>query len=146
MRIKSNEKRGVKVIEKSVGAIVVGPNGKYLLLNRPDKEGDFWEFPKGHQARGEIEEKTLRRELSEEVGIRNFSYVGKFVGENRYVNSAGNMRIIRLYMIKVQSDKIALSDEHKSYVWMSLGEAIEKLNHDTWRRILKDADKTLKNT
>ena len=41
------------VAERSVGAVVVNPTGLYLLLNRADKNGDFWEFPKGHQAEGE---------------------------------------------------------------------------------------------
>lgn len=131
-------------IEKSVGAVVVSPSRHYLLLNRADKDGDFWEFPKGHQVDGEEDIQTLKRELKEEIGIENFELIKNFVGENNYIsNSSGDTRIILLYLVKLPNDKIIVSGEHKSYVWATLDDALAKLNHNTWRKILINADKRL---
>ena len=128
------------VVEKSVGAIIVNPSGLYLLLNRADKDGDFWEFPKGHQLENENDIKTLKRELKEETGIEKFELIENFVGKNEYVSSStGNTRIIILYLIKVQNDKVIISKEHKGHIWATFDEALTMLNHDTWREILTSA-------
>ena len=102
------------MVEKSVGAIVVNQGGLYLLLNRADKNGDFWEFPKGHQLEDEKDIETLKRELKEETGIEKFELIENFVGKNEYVSSStGNTRIILLYLIKVPNDKIIVSRSTK---------------------------------
>lgn len=132
------------VVEKSVGAVVVNPDGFYLLLNRADKKGDFWEFPKGHQIEGETDIETLRRELNEEIGIEKIELIENFIGKNEYISSStGNTRIILLYLVKLPDDKIIISAEHKGYIWTTLIDALVKLNHDTWREILINADKRL---
>ena len=132
------------IIEKSVGAIVVNPAGLYLLLNRADKNGDLWEFPKGHQLGDENDIETLRRELKEETGIEKFELIENFVGKNEYVSSStGNTRIILLYLIKVPNDKVIISKEHNDHIWVTFDNALTKLNHDTWREILTSAKKRL---
>ena len=132
------------VVEKSVGAVVVNPAGLYLLLNRADKNGDFWEFSKGHQAEGENDIETLKRELKEEIGIEKFELVENFVGKNEYTSSStGNTRIILLYLVKLSNDEIIMSQEHKGYIWATLDDTLTKLNHDTWREILTNANKRL---
>lgn len=132
------------VVEKSVGAVVVNLAGLYLLLNRADKNGDFWEFLKGHQEEGENDIETLRRELKEEIGIEKFELIENFVGKNEYISSStGNTRIILLYLVKLPNNQIIMSQEHKGYLWATLDDALTKLNHDTWREILINADKRL---
>ena len=132
------------VVEKSVGAIVVNTAGLYLLLDRTNKNGDFWEFPKGHQLEDESNIKTLKRELKEETGIEKFELIENFLGKNEYVSSStGNTRIILLYLIKVLNDKIIISQEHKGYIWTTFDDALTKLNHDKWKEILISAKKRL---
>ena len=132
------------VVEKSVGAIVVNTAGLYLLLDRANKNGDFWEFPKGHQLEDESNIKTLKRELKEETGIEKFELIENFLGKNEYVSSStGNTRIILLYLIKVLKDKIIISQEHKGYIWATFDDALTKLNHDKWKEILISAKKRL---
>ena len=132
------------MVEKSVGAIVVNQGGLYLLLNRADKNGDFWEFPKGHQLEDEKDIETLKRELKEETGIEKFELIENFVEKNEYVSSStGNTRIILLYLIKVPNDKIIVSQEHKGYVWATFDDALTKLNHNTWREILTSTKRRL---
>ena len=132
------------VVEKSVGAIVVNQGGLYLLLNRADKNGDFWEFPKGHQLENENDIETLKRELKEETGIEKFELIENFVGKNEYVSrSTGNTRIILLYFIKAPNDKVIISQEHKEYLWATFDDALTKLNHDKWREMLTSAKRRL---
>jgi mutator protein MutT len=55
-----------------VAAGLLWENGKLLITKRPKGvhlEG-FWEFPGGKQEEGETLEKCLKREISEELGIR----------------------------------------------------------------------------
>ena len=128
------------VVEKSIGAIVVNLGGFYLLLNRADKNGDFWEFPKGHQLEDENDFETLKRELKEETGIEKFELIKNFVGKNEYVSSStGNTRIILLYLIKVPNNKVIISQEHKGYIWATFDDALTKLNHYKWKEILTSA-------
>ncbi len=128
------------MVEKSVGAIVVNPAGLYLLLNRADKNGDFWEFPKGHQLEDEKDIETLKRELKEETSIEKFELIENFVGKNEYVSSStGNTRIILLYLIKVSNNKVIISQEHKGYMWATFDDALTNLNHDKWKEILTSA-------
>ena len=132
------------MVEKSVGAIVVNHGGLYLLLNRADKNGDFWEFPKGHQLEDVKDIETLKRELKEETGIEKFELIENFVEKNEYVSSStGNTRIILLYLIKVPNDKIIVSQEHKEYVWVTFDDALTKLNHNKWKEILTSAKRRL---
>ena len=131
-------------VEKSVGAIVVNQAGLYLLLNRADKNSDFWEFPKGHQLENENDIETLKRELKEETGIEKFELIGNFVGKNEYVSrSTGNTRIILLYFIKAPNDKVIISQEHKEYLWATFDDALTKLNHNKWREMLTSAKRRL---
>ncbi len=129
------------VIEKSVGAIVINQEGEYLLLSRVDKKGDFWEFPKGHQIDNESDIETLTRELEEECNITDSKLVKDFVKENKYISSSsGNTRIILLYLVKVKNKNIRLSTEHNKYLWLKFVDALTKLNHDTWKKMLIDAE------
>ena len=53
----------------NVGLIVINDKGKLLLCKR--KNIDSWQFPQGGIDFGESPLKASRRELYEEVGIRN---------------------------------------------------------------------------
>jgi 8-oxo-dGTP pyrophosphatase MutT (NUDIX family) len=52
-----------------------------LLLRYGDEYGDWWVTPGGGREHGEDDEQTLRRELEEEVGLRDFE-LGPRLWEN----------------------------------------------------------------
>ena len=55
--------------EKTIGIITFKREGqgiRYLLLHHG---GDYWNFPKGRQEKGESELDSALRELKEETGI-----------------------------------------------------------------------------
>lgn len=59
-----------KLVQVAV-AILIRPNGEYLLASRPDGKGwaGWWEFPGGKIEAGETPEHALIRESQEELGI-----------------------------------------------------------------------------
>jgi len=120
--------------EVSVGAIVFNRLWKVLLLKRKDKE--LWEFPKGHVKKNENELQTLKRELREETGITKFYLLSKRPEINKYLNSKGYQRIIKLFPVLTPTSKVALSKEHAKYMWGSLNEIKARLPHENWCRLL----------
>lgn len=59
-----------KLVQVAV-AILIKPDGEYLLASRPNGKGwaGWWEFPGGKIESGETPEKALIRESQEELGI-----------------------------------------------------------------------------
>lgn len=59
-----------KLVQVAV-AILIRPNGEYLLASRPNGKGwaGWWEFPGGKIESGETPENALIRESQEELGI-----------------------------------------------------------------------------
>lgn len=52
-----------------VGAVIVGPDSRVLVLERSDRPG-AWQFPQGGLEDGESPETAVLREIHEETGIR----------------------------------------------------------------------------
>ena len=127
------------MIEKSVAAVVVDKKMRYLLLH-PIKGEVKWVLPGGHQNEGETDFQTLAREVEEETGIKKFELVEGFSETNSYINSKGNERVMVVYLIRVESDKVELiSKEHDEYKWVEYSDAMTMLNHDKWHAILDKA-------
>ncbi len=66
---------------ETVRAAVLDERGRVLLLRYGDEYGDWWVTPGGGREHGEDDEQTLRRELEEEVGLRDFE-LGPRLWEN----------------------------------------------------------------
>ncbi|MDE1850647.1 MAG: NUDIX domain-containing protein [Candidatus Micrarchaeota archaeon] len=136
-------------IEKSVGAVVINPTGKYLLLDRIANrgvkiKGHWWEISKGHQEGRESDMETLMREIEEECGIKSFEIIKGFKAQTSYISSSQTKRLFVLYLIRLADNRVRLSDEHKDYKWVSEAQARKLLPHKSWVRILMKADRYLK--
>ena len=57
---------------ETVRAALVDARNRVLLLRYGDEYGDWWITPGGGREPGETDEETLRRELSEEIGLAEF--------------------------------------------------------------------------
>ena len=69
------EKKGW-MMQLTVKSAVVNKDGKVLLLKRADKEitnSAKYDLPGGGIERGETVEKSLQRELAEELGLKNIN-------------------------------------------------------------------------
>jgi tRNA nucleotidyltransferase (CCA-adding enzyme) len=144
--------------EESVGCVMIyehvaDEQGDSLKRNEEDlfllmqsRRGD-WNFVKGHREYRESDEETLRREVYEETGIRNFKILG-FVGKIRYKFSdkAGHKikKEVIFYLASSDTREVTLSSEHINFKWTGYKDAIGVLSFDQSISILNRAVKIKK--
>ncbi|GIW67343.1 MAG: hypothetical protein KatS3mg096_211 [Candidatus Parcubacteria bacterium] len=132
--------------EHSSGAVVFFQQGKkreYLLLNYL---GGHWGFPKGHIELHEDPVKTAIREIKEETGLdvqiikgfeRKITYSFRHRGE--FI-----IKDVIFYLARAKTQKVALSKEHKGYVWLPYSEAYKLITYE--KNIIKAAENFLNKT
>lgn len=135
----------------TVGIVVYRENhGKisYLLLHHG---GSYWNFPKGRMEKGETEQETALRELSEETGISTIDVNDSFRAEYDYdfdsqikdgINEHVHKHAI-FFLGKVESDKVEISDEHIDHGWFDYETARKRLFFQNGQDVLKQAHQYL---
>lgn len=63
------------IVETSAGGIILAKKDNQLFVLLLKDKGGQWTFPKGLVERGEEKEKAARREIAEEVGIKNLKLI-----------------------------------------------------------------------
>lgn len=113
-------------IKLIVHGIIKNDQDEFLILRR-SKENDVlplkWDIPGGKVEDGESLTDALKREISEESGVRINSSNVFYLIEN--VESSINKHFIKLVFIvdSDKSDKITLNpEEHDEYKWITLNE------------------------
>jgi 8-oxo-dGTP pyrophosphatase MutT (NUDIX family) len=133
----------LKFDEHSCGVVVFrNENGvrKYLLLHYPS---GHWDFPKGHVETGENRYQTALRELEEETGIVNFKFVENFEHAISYVynkNGKPSHKQVIFFLGETTEEKVKISFEHKSFLWLPYEESLRKVTFDNAKKILKAAE------
>ena len=142
--------------EKSAGAVVFRElrvknqePREYLLLahNSMGKvKKVIWDFPKGLMAEGESERSCAQREVAEETGVTEFSFVDgfretlkiffKYKGE--FIN-----KTVVYFLTQTTSDDVRISLEHTDFVWLPFEKALERLTFKNSREILKKSEDNL---
>ncbi len=129
--------------ENSAGAIifkVVEGIPHYLLLHY---HSGHWEFARGHIEKGEDLEKTVKREVEEETGIKDLKIIPGFKGHTKFFfkrvyGLTGEARkkapwvfkIVTLYLAETNTEDVKISKEHKGFGWFAYEDAIKKLPKD----------------
>lgn len=139
--------------EKSAGAVVFRKENSqvyYLLLHY---QPGHWDFPKGHIEKGEAEEETVKREVTEETGIEDIEIIPGFKEWVKYFfrKSYGMkgaekkkapwvFKIVVFYLVGTHTEEVKISFEHKGYKWLPYKEAVEQLTFKNAKDILKKAN------
>lgn len=140
-------------VEKSVGAIIFrreGKETKYLLLHRSfdPKSGfkEFWGFSRGLVEEDEDEIETVRRELKEETGLEEITFIPGFRESFQFFfRWQGELvkKTAYYYLAETKKKKIYLSEEHDDFAWLTFEEALKRLTHKNSKDLLKKAHRYL---
>ncbi len=133
--------------ERSAGAIIFRETKKervYFLIQHQDSNGKpgHWDFPKGHIEKGEKTQDAVRREVTEETGIRRITFVPGFKETIRYfvkVEGKKRLKFVVFFLAKKKKKKIALSFEHQDFVWFPYEKAYRRLTYSSPKQVLKKA-------
>ena len=140
--------------EISVGAIIykkINENSLFLLVySARNKE---WGFAKGHIEQNETELQTAKREIEEETGIKNITFVKNFRETDSYKikgtlpstkNRIINKKVV-YYLCCANEEFKRISDEEIDMCeWLNYNEAISLLKYDKQKEILSKANKFIK--
>ncbi len=147
--------------EKSVGVVVFRRENNqihYLLLNHGK---NYWNFPKGHAEKGEIDEETLRRETEEETGIKNLNIFPEFrkkifyfyratgVEKGERLKAGRKLNVFKtviFYLAETLEKEVRLSSEHVNFDWLNFSEACSRLKYRSSRYILRKAQWAISST
>ncbi len=136
-------------IEKSAGTVIFRKKeGKtyYLLLHYPQgmrRPTPYWDFPKGHIEKMEKPEEAARREAAEETGLTDINFIYGFKETIKYFfKSKGDLilKFVIFYLCQTEKEKIKISAEHCGYEWLPYKEALDQLNFQNAKKILKKAN------
>jgi 8-oxo-dGTP pyrophosphatase MutT (NUDIX family) len=122
------------------GAVVfklTGEGARYLLVEAAGTR-DRWVFPKGHVENGETAAATAQREVSEEAGVRV-----RQIRRLRRVeqNQEGDWISIAYFLMAYAGRTTPL--EKRRIRWLAFDEAIEALDLEKSRRLLRSADRLI---
>ena len=132
--------------ERSAGAIVFrrGNNTEYLLLHY---ETGHWEFPRGNIEKGETEHEAARREIREETGITDITFLDGFKETSVWFFRREGKTIHKeatYFLAETTQDNVTISHEHQDYIWLSFEQAMEKVTFKNAKEILQKAEAFLK--
>ena len=135
------------IFEKSCGAIVYTIENmeiKYLLV---EEMSGFHSFPKGHMEGEETEEETALREIKEETNLE-VELSRDFRVSEQYdpLEKPGVTKQV-VYFLAEYSDEtpiVVRPDEVRSLKSLSFEEALDILEHNNLKEILKQADEHIK--
>ena len=133
--------------EKSCGAVVFikkEDQTKYLLLNYA---AGHWDFVKGNVELNETEKETVLRELKEETGITDATFIETFKETIAYFYRRQGLTVhkeVVFFIIETHTEKVELSFEHVGYIWLDYKCALEKLNFRNAKDVLHKAHDYLK--
>ncbi|MFQ6135545.1 MAG: bis(5'-nucleosyl)-tetraphosphatase [Nitrososphaerales archaeon] len=132
--------------ERSAGAVVFNDEDgstRFLILNYP---AGHWDFPKGNIEKGEEPIDTVKREVSEETGIKDVEILPGFRKGIVYYyrRNAGLVRKQVIYLLaRAETRDVTLSYEHKNYAWLELEKAVSKVTYRNSKNVLQAASRFL---
>lgn len=123
-----------------VGAVVVGQDGKVLLVKRRfEPSAGYWSLPGGHVEPGETLEEAVLRELLEETGLVGHNPKLLAVTEYICLSPSGSLKyhyVIVDFLIRDFSGELRLNEESEDAGFFSIDEALSlKLSIST-RKLL----------
>ncbi len=107
--------------EPTVGALIIGPDGKLFLMKSHKWKG-LYVMPGGHIELGESIKEALVREVKEETNLDIYNAVFLCYQEFIYGESFWKKRhyIFFDFACKTDTTEVALNNEAQEYTWVAL--------------------------
>ena len=117
---------GVVVRERAGGPTVA-------VVHRP--RYDDWSLPKGKLRAGEGWSDAALREVEEETGMR--CELDRELAPARYRDRKGRDKIVRWWLMRPLGGEFVATDEVDELRWPGLGEALELLDYEHDRELIR---------
>lgn len=131
------------MVAKKVGAVIYDKKkGElYFLILHRVLRWRGWELHKGTVEGNESFKQTLKREIFEETGLKNFKII-KPLHVSFYFNRRKN-RVVEVFLVKASmKQKITFSKnpkkEHDGYLWADKETALKKLTWPNARKVIRN--------
>jgi len=112
---------------------------EFALITTPDRRR--WIFPKGWIDVGETPAQSALREAVEEAGLHGV-VIGEALGHYRY-SKARESRSVAVFIMRVTRELERWPEDHRRRRWLDLDDALEHMEHDDLRRLLRLAARRL---
>ncbi len=121
-----------------IQAILYSPGNdvEYLLLKRPEARGGYWTPITGHVEKNEKLLDALAREIAEETGITELTYVIDLRVPFRF-EKGGDSFEEHAFGVQVDTKDVRLSGEHTEFAWLTYREASSRLRWEEHRSSLQ---------
>ncbi len=133
--------------EKSCGAVIFKRDGDQILYLTVEykKEKGYWGLVKGHVEKGETEHETARREIYEEVGLDDLTFLDGFRAEINYSPKPNTEKLVVFFLAEAHTDHVRyLWDEHVAHQWLPVTEMLTQLTYESDRSVIRLADAFLR--
>ena len=126
-------------METSCGVVLVNLDS-ILILQYPQ---GHWDLPKGHiEANDDNRKQTALRELTEETGISDITWIDGFIKKTQYefVKKGKKIQKTVWWLLANTSEiNVNLSEEHRNYLWLDWDSAINQVTHDLTKSVINSA-------
>ena len=134
--------------EISCGALVFFIENQKIIFLLLHYFTGHWDFPKGNKEGEENHVETTRREIKEETGITDITFIDGFEKEISYKYRRQSELISKkvIYLLaRTISKDVVLSSEHSAFVWEPYENALKTLTYKNSKEILTEGYSFLKN-
>lgn len=122
--------------ERSYGAVIINEKKEFLLIKH--RNGEHWDFPKGHKEAEESDKATAIREVLEETGL-SVRLIEGFKEKSRYSPRPGVDKTVTYFMGFSTGEVTIQEEEILEYEYLSFEEANERITFQESKDILKAA-------
>jgi 8-oxo-dGTP pyrophosphatase MutT (NUDIX family) len=138
------------MIIKKIGVVIYykDKNNIYFLILHRVLRWVGWEILKGTIKKNEKPLQALKRELKEEINIKNFKVIKKINKQIKFKWDHNNVIINNIFLVKIdKNSKIILNKntrkEHDGHLWVNKQKAIKILTWNNTKTLLKGLNRNL---
>ncbi|XP_022203603.2 bis(5'-nucleosyl)-tetraphosphatase [asymmetrical] [Nilaparvata lugens] len=134
-------------VTRAAGLLIFrrNPNVEYLLLKASYKPY-HWTPPKGHLDPGEDEMQAALRETVEESGLSAESLaIDKKFHKQLVYEAFGKQKTVSYWLAEIvdKNATVKLSSEHQAFEWCTIEKALDKVEYEDTKSLLREAEKYL---